>query len=126
MMLFASWIKHPFNVPVQRPRHADPREHRQAAEIHHKQQAFHCRLPFRGGMLGLRQFSDVERGIAEPYQRLALGRIDRVETVDPMAIGSTCARSLVLLSHLAKMIIYLLLAFLDRMFLCRQLSRGRQ
>jgi hypothetical protein len=25
MMLFASWIKHPFNVPVQRPHDADPR-----------------------------------------------------------------------------------------------------
>jgi len=27
MMLFASWIKHPFNVPVQRPYDPDPCMH---------------------------------------------------------------------------------------------------
>jgi hypothetical protein len=48
MMLFASWIKHPFNVTVQCPHDADAREHRRPAQRRDQHQGFDCGLPFRG------------------------------------------------------------------------------
>src|SRR5207248_908535 len=59
MMLFASWIKHPFDVPVQRLHDADPSEHRWPAEIGDQDQRFHSRMPFRRLGPGLWMFTDV-------------------------------------------------------------------
>jgi hypothetical protein len=41
MMLFASWTKHPFNVPVQCPHDADARQHGMAAPRRDQDQGFH-------------------------------------------------------------------------------------
>ncbi|WP_154072345.1 hypothetical protein [Bradyrhizobium erythrophlei] len=49
MMLFASWIKHPFNVPVQRPQDADPRMHQEVTALGGTDQAADGRLPFCSG-----------------------------------------------------------------------------
>jgi len=37
-----------FDVPVERPHYADPREHRRAAQRRDQHQRFDCGLPFRG------------------------------------------------------------------------------
>lgn len=63
MMLFASWIKHPFDVAVQCLHDADPREHRRAAVCRDQDQRFHRRLPLLGLMLGLPKLRDVVAGV---------------------------------------------------------------
>jgi len=65
MMLFASWIKHPFNVPVQRPQDANPRVHERPATLGRHDQAHDRRLPFRQVLLGLRQTRDVVGRVPE-------------------------------------------------------------
>jgi hypothetical protein len=44
MMPFASWIKHPFDVAVQRSHDADPREHCRPVQFCDQDQGFHGRL----------------------------------------------------------------------------------
>jgi hypothetical protein len=41
---------------IKRAHHADPGEHRRAAEIGNEQDGFHRRLPFLGIVFRLRQF----------------------------------------------------------------------
>ncbi len=64
-MVFAVWIEHALDSPVQRPHDADACEHRRPADRRDKDQGFHRRLPFLGLMLGLRQVRDVTAGILE-------------------------------------------------------------
>jgi hypothetical protein len=58
MRVFPIWIKHPLDVPVQRPHHAYAREHRRATQLGNQYQRFHRSLPFNGVVLGLRQLGD--------------------------------------------------------------------
>jgi hypothetical protein len=51
-------------VPVKRPHHADPGEHRRHA-TRDEHQGLHRVLPFRRGMLGLRKLGDVVAGVLE-------------------------------------------------------------
>jgi hypothetical protein len=53
MRLFPRAIKHPFNVPVQRPHDADPRKHRWSAMFGNQKQHLHSGLPFFGIVLRL-------------------------------------------------------------------------
>ncbi len=59
MRLFAQWIEDAFNVTVQRLHDADACKHRRAAVRRDQDQGFHCRLPFRRRVLGLRKLDDI-------------------------------------------------------------------
>jgi hypothetical protein len=84
MMLFASWIKHPFDVAVQCLHDANPREHRRPVGLPDQDQGFHRCLPFLGFMLGLRKLRDVVAGILQGAQLAAAGQRYRfVETSGP-------------------------------------------
>jgi len=50
---------------VQRPQHANPREHRQSARRRDQDQGLHCCLPLRGLVLCLRKLGDVGAGVLE-------------------------------------------------------------
>ena len=63
-------------MAVQRPHDADPREHGRPVMLCDQQQRLHRGLPFRDIVFCLGQFGDVERGVAERDQRLALRRRD--------------------------------------------------
>jgi hypothetical protein len=54
VVLFAIGIKYAFDVPVQRPHDANPREHRRSARRRDQDQGFRCSLPFRRRVLSLR------------------------------------------------------------------------
>jgi len=87
-MLFASWIKHPFDVPVQRLHDADPSEHRWPAEIGDQDQRFHSRLPFRRLVLGLGQLRDVIAGVHQGDQLVSVRQqYGFVETPLPSFVG---------------------------------------
>jgi hypothetical protein len=66
-------------VAVQRSHHPNPRQHRRAVALGNEQERFGRRLPFRRLVLGLRQFSDVERGVAERDQLAPAVQVDRIE-----------------------------------------------
>jgi hypothetical protein len=65
MRFLARWIEDALNVTVQRQHHAYAREHRRAAALGNQQQRLHRGQPFFSIVFGLRQFGDVERGVAE-------------------------------------------------------------
>jgi hypothetical protein len=73
MMLFASWIKHPFDVAVQCLHDADAREHCRAAVCCDEDQGFHCSLPLWRVMLGLWQLRDVVAGILQRDELMTVG-----------------------------------------------------
>jgi hypothetical protein len=50
-------------MTIQRPHHADAREHRRSARRRHQDQGFHGRLPLRGLVLGLGKPRDVVAGV---------------------------------------------------------------
>jgi hypothetical protein len=68
MVVLPIRIKYALNVAVQCPHDADPGEHRRAARCRHQDQGFHCRLPLRGFVLGLRKLDDVIAGILERHE----------------------------------------------------------
>jgi hypothetical protein len=63
MMVFPIWIELANVAAVQCSHDANPRKHRWAARRRDQDQGFHCSLPFRGRMLGLRKLRDVLAGI---------------------------------------------------------------
>jgi hypothetical protein len=63
----------PFDVTIERSHHPYPGEHRRSAALSDQQKRFHRGLPFFGIVFGLRELSDVERGVAEGGEFLALG-----------------------------------------------------
>jgi hypothetical protein len=64
MLFLPVRVQLPFGVTIQCPHHADPGKHRRS---------------FCGIVFGLRQLGDVERGVAEGDQLLALGQFDWIE-----------------------------------------------
>jgi hypothetical protein len=66
-------VELPFDMTIERSHHADPREHRRSAALSDQQKRFHRGLPFFGIVFGLGELSDVERGVAEGGEFLALG-----------------------------------------------------
>jgi hypothetical protein len=96
-MILAVWVENSLDLSIERPHDADACEHRRAAKLHHKQQAFHCRLPFRGIMFGLRKLRDVVAGLLERDELAPAGKRDRIvellrptlnDAVSPMAVFS--------------------------------------
>jgi hypothetical protein len=65
MLVLARRIKHPLDVPVQGPHHADPREHGWPAMFRDQQQRLHCGKPFLGIMFCLGQFGDELAGVLQ-------------------------------------------------------------
>ena len=72
MVAFALWIKSPFDVTVQRPHDADPGQDRRAAVLCNEDQRLHGGLPFRRGVLGVRQLRDVAGGISQGEELAAI------------------------------------------------------
>jgi hypothetical protein len=79
MLFLPVRVQLPFGVTIQCPHHADPGKHRRSATLSDQQKRFHGGLPFCGIVFGLRQLGDVERGVAEGDQLLALGQFDWIE-----------------------------------------------
>ena len=71
-------------MAVQRPHNADTGKHRPAATFSHQDQRLHRGLPFRRGVLFLRQTSDVLAGIAQCLQRATVN-LDRFFEKPPPA-----------------------------------------
>jgi hypothetical protein len=78
MVILPRRVEHPLNVAVQGSHHAYPREHRRAVMFRNQQERRHRSLPFFGIVFCLRQFRDVERGVAQGDKLLALGQFDRL------------------------------------------------
>jgi hypothetical protein len=62
---FPRRIKHPLDVTVQGPHHADPREHGWPAMFRDQQQRLHCGKPFLGIVFCLGQFGDELAGVLQ-------------------------------------------------------------
>jgi hypothetical protein len=58
-------------APVQRPHDSDARKHRWPVKFRNQQKSLHRGLPCFGIVICLRQFGDVERGVAERDQRVS-------------------------------------------------------
>jgi hypothetical protein len=72
MRFFPCRIEHPLNMPVQRPHHSYPREHRWAAMLCNKKQGPHGGLPFGGIVFSFRQLGDLERDALADWDTLYL------------------------------------------------------
>jgi hypothetical protein len=68
MRVFARRIKHPLDVPIERPHHANARHHCWPVELDDQEQGFDRGLPFLEILLGFRQAGDVVAGIAQSQQ----------------------------------------------------------
>jgi hypothetical protein len=79
MLLFPRRIEYALDVPVDRSHDTYPREHRRPVTFCNQHQRCHCSLPFFGIVLCLRQFRDVERGIAEGDQSFAARQHNRIK-----------------------------------------------
>src|SRR5258705_5730051 len=78
---------------VQYPHDADARKHRRAARRRNQDQRFHCGLPLRGLMLGLRKFRDVGAGVLESDELAAARQRYRiVKPAFPPAVSQGCRR----------------------------------
>jgi hypothetical protein len=64
MLVLARGIEYALNVTIERPRDADPGEHRRPAMFCYQQKRLHRCLSFVGIVFGLGQFCDVKRGVA--------------------------------------------------------------
>ena len=67
MMVLASVprrVEHAFDVTIQRSHHTYSGEHRWPVMFCNEEERLHRGLPSVGVVLGLRQFRDIERGVA--------------------------------------------------------------
>jgi hypothetical protein len=78
LALFLAISEHALLIPVQRPHHADTRQHRRAA-TRDDHQGLHCCLPFRRAALGLGQFGDVVAGVLQRDELAAVRQGDWIE-----------------------------------------------
>jgi len=69
MVILACRVEHSLNMTVQGSHDTYPSEHRRAVMFRNQQERHHRGLPFFGIVLCLRQFGDVERGVAKRDQR---------------------------------------------------------
>jgi hypothetical protein len=67
-----------FDVAVQCPHDANPREHRRPAKRRDQDQGFHCRLPLRSLVFNLGQFRDVFAGVLQRDERSPVRQLDWV------------------------------------------------
>jgi hypothetical protein len=65
MTIFTRRVEHAFDVSVQCPHDADTRKYGRSSERRDQDQGFHCRLPLRRHVLGLRQLGDMYAGILQ-------------------------------------------------------------
>jgi hypothetical protein len=65
MRVFPVRVECPFEVPVDRPQHADPRMHQRSATLGRHDQRLGRSLPFGGVLLGLGQSDDVIGGVLQ-------------------------------------------------------------
>lgn len=72
-------VELPLDMPIERPHHAYPGEHRWAAALGNKQKRLHRGLPFLGIVFSLGELGDVERGVAQGDELLAVRQFDRIE-----------------------------------------------
>ena len=74
---FPTWCRCRFRLTsVKRSHHSDTSEYRRPVALGNRQQRLHGGLPFFGVVFGLRQLGDVERGVAERDELLALRQRD--------------------------------------------------
>ena len=78
MRTLARRIKHPLDVPVQRPHDADPRKHRGPTALGDEDQRLHRGLPFRRVVLGFRELGHVGRSIPQGEELSAVRHRDRI------------------------------------------------
>jgi hypothetical protein len=77
-MVFAIRVKLANVAAVQRPHDPNAREHRRSARRRDHDQGFHCRLPLRSLVLGLRKLRDVIAGILERDKLTAARQRNRI------------------------------------------------
>jgi len=65
MRVFARRIKHPLDVPIERPQHADARHHGWPVEFDHQEQGFDRGLPILEILFDLGKLLDIVRGVLE-------------------------------------------------------------
>jgi hypothetical protein len=75
MLVLPRRIEHALDVTIQRSHHAYPGVHRRPIMFSNQHESCHCSLPFFGIVFRLRQFRDVERGVAQGDQRLPASSI---------------------------------------------------
>ena len=75
MRMLSRCSKHPLDVPIDSPHHADARVHEQVAAFGGADQATDRCLPFLDILLSLRQACDVVAGIAQTHQLAPGSRI---------------------------------------------------
>jgi hypothetical protein len=67
-----------FDVPIERPHHADARMHQEIAAFCSADQTRDSSLPFLKVLLSLRQLHDVIGSVLEDYELVPLGQRDRI------------------------------------------------
>ena len=72
-------VELPLDMPIERPHHAYPGEHRWAAALGNKQKRLHRGLPSVGIVFGLGELGDVEGGVAEGDEYLAFRQFNWIE-----------------------------------------------
>ena len=87
MRMLSRCSKHPLDVPIDSPHHADARVHEQVAAFGGADQATDRCLPFLDILLSLRQACDVVAGIAQTHQLAPGSRIGSSKGRAQMATG---------------------------------------
>ncbi len=88
MRMLSRCSKHPLDVPIDSPHHADARVHEQVAAFGGADQATDRCLPFLDILLSLRQACDVVAGVAQTHQLAPTRQQDRIiERVGPGGSG---------------------------------------
>jgi hypothetical protein len=84
MCVFAGGIKRPFDLPIERPQHADARVHQKVAALSGADQATDRGLPFLEILPGLGKFHDVVGGIAQSHELAPTRQLDWIiERTEP-------------------------------------------
>jgi hypothetical protein len=78
MRMLSRCSKHPLDVPIDSPHHADARAHEQVAAFGGADQATDRCLPFLDILLSPRQACDVVAGIAQSHQLAPTRQQDRI------------------------------------------------
>ena len=68
MRVFARLIKHPFDIPIESPQHANARMHRRSTILCGHDQRLGRGLPRFKILFGLRKLHDVVGGIAQGHE----------------------------------------------------------
>jgi hypothetical protein len=78
MRVFARLIKHPFDIPIESPQHADARMHQRSTIFCGHDQRLDRGLPRFKILFGLRKLHDVVGGIAQSHQLAPTRQQDRI------------------------------------------------